>query len=218
MTLVLGVEEAGKGCIIGNLVMCGLLVNEKDEQKLKELGVKDSKMLTPLQREALFSKILKIAKKHVIIQITPKEIDASVGKKHTNLNWLEAQKSAEMINKLNPDKAIIDCPSNNISAYKNYIYELLENKKITLICAHHADVNFPIVSASSIIAKVTRDEELEKIKQKIGIDFGSGYMADPRTIAFFEKHWNDFPDIFRHSWKPFKKKVNALSQGKLDSY
>src|SRR3990167_3497915 len=127
--------------------MCGLLIKEEDEKKLVKLQVKDSKLLTRERREFLFDKIKDISYKAEIVIINPDEIDHAVNNHDgLNLNKLEARKSAEMINLLNPDKAIIDAPSNNIKNYKNYLMGLLQNKNIELILEHKADVNYPIVS------------------------------------------------------------------------
>ncbi len=217
MALICGMEEAGRGPLIGPLVMCGLVVDEKDEKKLVELGVKDSKQLTAKQREKMFDEILKISKAHKIILLSPSDVDLAVESDSNNLNWLEAQTTAKILNELNADKAIIDCPSTNIPAYTNYLQKLLK-VKTRISCAHHADVDFPIVSASSIIAKVTRDAEVDKLKKKYNVDFGSGYMADPKTKDFLDKNWNKYPELFRHSWVPYKKLIEGLKQIKLEEF
>lgn len=219
MALICGVDEAGRGPAIGPLVICGLVVKEEDLPKLVSLGVKDSKLLTPRSRERLFSEIKKIAYSHKIIKISPKEIDAVVGqRKVMNLNWLEAMSSADLINALRPDKVILDCPSPNLLAYKKYVKKLLDNQKIELIVAHKADVKYPVVSAASILAKVTRDKEIELLKKKVGMDFGSGYPADPNTRHFLEHHSHRFPDILRHSWATVKKLKSSKVQSKLGSF
>jgi len=218
MVLLCGVEEAGRGPVIGPLVMCGVIINEEDELKLKAMGAKDSKLLTPKAREFLFDKIKNAVMDYKIIIVPPKEIDDAVeGKGGINLNWLEANKSAEIINLLKPNKAILDCPSTNISAYSNYVQERVD-KKVVLVCAHHADVNFPVVSAASILAKVTRDAEIKKLKKKIGIDFGSGYPSDPTTKEFLKEHYMDFPNIIRHSWAPYKNLIKQKAQKNLGNF
>src|SRR3989338_10502491 len=132
--------------------MCGLLVKEEDEKKLVKLQVKDSKLLTKARREFLFDQIKDVSCKAEIIVINPDEIDHAVNNHDgLNLNRLEAKKSAEMINLLNPDKAIIDAPSNNIKSYKQYLLNYINNKKIELILEHKADFNYPVVSAASIL-------------------------------------------------------------------
>jgi ribonuclease HII len=217
--LICGIDEAGRGPVLGPLVMCGLLVKEEDEKGLVKLKVRDSKLLTKVKREFLFDKIKDISYKYEIIAIYPDEIDHAVNNHDgLNLNKLEARKSAEIINLLKPDKAIVDAPSNNIKSYKQYLFELINNKKIELILEHKADLNYPIVSAASILAKVTRDNEIEKIKKKIKIDFGSGYMSDSKTVNFLEKYYEKYPELFRKSWLPYRDIVNKKFQSKLEDF
>ena len=219
MSLICGIDEAGRGPVLGPLVMCGLLIKEEDEKQLVRLGVKDSKLLTKKKREFLFDKIKDISYKYEIISIYPNEIDNAVNNHDgLNLNKLEAQKTADIINLLKPDKAIVDAPSNNIKSYKQYLFELIKNKKIELVLEHKADLNYPVVSAASILAKVTRDAEIEKIKKKIKIDFGSGYMTDPKTVKFLEKYYEKYPDLFRKSWFPYQNILNKKFQSKLEDF
>jgi len=199
--------------------MCGFQIEEKQEAQLRRIKVKDSKLLTRKEREDLHTKILKISDKYKIIIINPQEIDRAVkGHDGLNLNWLEADKSAEIINDLMPDKTIIDAPGNNIDKYRNYLLKKLKNKSINLILEHKADVNYPIVSAASILAKVTRDNEIEKIKKQIGIDFGSGYMTDPKTVDFLKNNFENYPELFRKSWFPYKDLMNQKFQKSLSDF
>lgn len=217
--LIVGIDEAGRGPVIGPLVIAGAAVEEKDKTKLQELGVKDSKLLTPKQREYLYDKILVIVKNKKIIIIPPAEIDAAVESKTLNLNWLEAIKSVEIIATLEPDKAILDCPSNNIKAYTNYVRNLLsdEGKKIEIICEHKADLNHIEVAAASILAKVTRDRLIEDIKKEINMDFGSGYPSDPKTVDFLKNNWNKYK-FFRKSWSSWKKYAEEKKQKMLGEF
>nr|MCK4930246.1 ribonuclease HII [Nanoarchaeota archaeon] len=153
--IIAGVEEAGRGPVIGPMVMAIACVNEKDEFKLKTLGVKDSKLLTPLQRERLYNEIKDLCDYH-IIKVSPKEIDSAVNSEDTNLNWLEADKAVVLINKLKPKRVILDCPSTNLKEYKKYIQKRLKYKP-KIVVEHKADVKYTIVGAASILAKVVRD-------------------------------------------------------------
>jgi len=198
--------------------MCGVLIKEEDEAKLKSIGAKDSKLLTPRTREILFDQIKGMVKDYKIIIIPPADIDKVLLSKDSNLNWLEADISAKIINALKPDKAVLDCPSPNIKAYKAYVKKKIDNKKVVIVAEHKADVNFPVVSAASILAKVTRDREIEKLKKKIGIDFGSGYPSDERTKEFLKKYYKDFPDIFRKTWSSYKRVAGVKNQKKLGEF
>ncbi|MDP3765040.1 MAG: ribonuclease HII [Nanoarchaeota archaeon] len=204
---------------MGPLVMCGLVIKEEDEKELVRLKVKDSKLLTRKQREFLFDKIKDVSEKYKLIIIEPQEIDRAVHYHDgLNLNKLEARKSAEILNVLNPDKAIIDAPSNNIKNYKRYLMKFVKNKDIEVILEHKADFNYPVVSAASILAKVTRDNEIEKLKKQIGIDFGSGYMTDPKTVEFLKNNFEKYPELFRKSWFPYKELVNKKFQKSLSDF
>ena len=219
MRLICGIDEAGRGPVIGPLVMCGLLIKEENEQELVRLGVKDSKLLTKNQREFLFGKIKNVSQKYKLIIIDTDEIDKAVNNHNNlNLNKLEARKSAEILNELNPDKAIIDAPSNNIKSYQKYLMKFVENKNIEIVLEHKADVNYPVVSAASILAKVTRDDEIETLKKRIGIDFGSGYLTDPKTIEFLKNNFDKHPEIFRKSWIPYQDLLNQKFQKSLASF
>lgn len=217
MVLVCGVEEAGRGPVIGPMVMVGILLDETEVKKLREMGVKDSKLLTPKARELLFKQIQKAVRKHVILVIPPDEIDEAVESDTTNLNWLEAGKAAEIINELKPEKAIIDCPSPNPPAYTEYIRGKLDNKDMELIVEHRADLNYPVVSAASILAKVARDREIQKLKDEHKVEFGSGYPADPVTKEFVQKYHDKY-DFFRKSWQPYKEILKSKGQKKLGDW
>jgi len=198
--------------------MCGVLISEQDDEKLKNLGVKDSKLLTKEKRAELYDYLTKNFK-HKIISADAREVDDAVnGKDNLNLNWLEATKTAEIINELKPDKAIVDLPSNNKETYKQFLMNLIKNKKIDLVLEHKADLNYMSVAAASIIAKVTRDRKIEEIKKKINIDFGSGYTSDPKTSKFLEMYHEKHKDIFRKSWMPYQKIANKKFQSKIGDF
>ena len=215
---VCGIDEAGRGAVLGPLVICGALIDEKDEGKLKELGVKDSKLLTPKQRERIAEALKKIVKYQLVV-LSPKEIDDNVnGENGSNLNWLEANKSVELINILQPEKAIIDCPSPNTKAYHEYIAERLLHKKVKIVTEHKADVNYLVVGAASILAKVARDAAIEEIKKHVGEDCGPGYPANAITIQFLKKNWDKHPELFRHSWSTYKEVAGLKKQKKIGEY
>jgi ribonuclease HII len=208
--LIAGIDEAGRGCIIGPLVIAGVLIKEENLPLLTQIGVKDSKLLSPKKRQILATKITQIAEYH-IIKLTPKQIDQAVNskRKHHKLNRLEAQTMTQIINTLKPDKTYVDAADVNEERFKHHIQEGLTTKtKIT--SKHKADKIYPVVSAASIIAKVERDKEIATLKDKYG-DFGSGYLTDQKTINFL-KQWlqthAEHADCVRKSWKPAKQAKN----------
>ncbi|HLC61276.1 MAG TPA: ribonuclease HII [Candidatus Nanoarchaeia archaeon] len=216
--LICGIDEARRGPIIGPMVMCGAMMEEKDLPKLIALKPKDSKLMTKEEREKLYPKLLSVLKYYHVLIIQPDEIDKAVkGTDGLNLNRLEAHKQADILNEFNPNQAIIDCPSNNIDSYRIYLKKLLKNKQVDLILEHKAE-RYPLVAAASIIAKVTGDREIEITKKELGIDFGSGYMSDPKTVAFLQKNFEKYPELFRKSWFPYQDLVNKKFQSNLSDF
>jgi len=216
--LICGIDEARRGPVLGCMVMCGAMIEDKDLPKLIKLKPKDSKLLTREEREELYPKLLSVLKYYHIFIIHPDEIDKAVkGEDGLNLNRLEAHKQAEILNEFNPDQAIIDCPSNNINSYRIYLKKLLNNKQVDLILEHKAE-RYPLVAAASIIAKVTGDREIGNTKKELGIDFGSGYMSDPKTVAFLQKNFEKYPELFRKSWLPYQELVNKKFQKNLSDF
>ncbi|MBS3139473.1 ribonuclease HII [Candidatus Woesearchaeota archaeon] len=219
--IIVGVDEAGRGPVLGPLVMAALAFKDEDLKKLEWLGVKDSKLLSSQVREELFERIREIVHDFRIEVIEPDAIDLSVRSGESNLNWLEADTSAKLVSELQPDKIIIDCPSPNIAAYKNYFLKQLSEgvrSNAELIMEHKADTNYIVVGAASIVAKVIRDKAIEKIKTEIGCDFGSGYMSDPKTQEFLKKGYQQFAHLFRKSWQSYKDVEEEKLQMKLGEF
>jgi len=219
MTKILGIDDAGRGPVLGPMILAGILIEDKDEQFIKNLGAKDSKLLTPKRRNEI-KKDIETKFKHHVEVAQPEEIDKS-----TNLNYLEAIHAAKIINTLTENinekvKIIVDCPSTNIQSWKSDVQKLIKKPEIiSLSCEHKADFNHPVVSAASIIAKEKREDEMKRLREQFKIDFGSGYPADPKTKEFIINNYNNekYKKIIRFSWNTVKKltKPNKSEQKKL---
>ncbi len=219
MTTVAGIDEAGRGAVVGPLVIAGALFDEKDLDKLKRLGVKDSKLLTPEKREALYPKIKAIAKDSVVLKISARHIDELRAAK-VNLNRIEAEHMAQIIKALNSDVAQVDAPQTSTEKFRAILLTLAKNRT-EIIAENYADKKYVAVGAASIIAKVERDKEIEEIKKKVGYDFGVGYPHDERAIKFVEKCLREkmHLEFIRHSWMTVaimkgKKKQKLLADFK----
>ena len=202
---ICGIDDAGRGSMLGPLVIAGISLDKRKLKKLSLLGVKDSKKLSPQSREELYKKILKIADDYYITKISPKSIDASV-KKHC-LNNLEAKYMAKVISKLTPDTSYVDSCDVNPTRFGKEISKLSNNRKIKSY--HHADSRFVIVSAASILAKVSRDRAIAKLRKDHNL--GSGYPSDSKTVKFVTKYYKKnhvMPNFVRKSWKPVQKIVD----------
>ncbi len=197
--LICGVDEAGRGSLLGPLVIAGVSLKRSKIRKLSSMGIRDSKKLTPAARERLYKKIIEYADDYYIARINPKTIDRSV-KKH-QLNSLEAKYMAKVISKLKPNISYVDSCDVNPKRYGKEINKMAKRGKIRSY--HHADSRFVIVSAASIVAKVNRDKAIAKLRKEH--DLGSGYPSDRKTINFVSKYISnrkEIPSFVRKSWKP----------------
>ncbi|HDJ66517.1 MAG TPA: ribonuclease HII [Nitrososphaeria archaeon] len=183
---ICGIDEAGRGSVIGPMVVAGILMDEEEIWRLEDLGVKDSKKLTPEKRFKLSDEIEEIAELIKLVVVDAETVDKSTKKRGAmGLNRLEAEIFSQIINDLKPDLAYIDLPSRNKGSFESLIRNFLK-VKCRLVLEHKADEKYPIVSAASILAKAKRDELIEELKSVFG-DFGSGYPSDPKTRGFLRK-------------------------------
>jgi ribonuclease HII len=192
------------------MVVAGVLVHDYQISHLKSLGVKDSKALSPRRRRCLSKKIKNLVVSYTIVELSPKEIDEVVlkGRRLRKLNWLEAKAMAEVIRRLHPDVAYVDASDVLEKRFGEQIRGMLYFE-VEVISEHHADINYPVVSAASILAKTYRDHVVSDLHEVYG-DFGSGYSSDSQTRRFilewFRTRGNeDLPDFVRKSWKTVGK-------------
>lgn len=197
---VLGIDEAGRGSVIGPLVIGGVLMRKDKIKFLERIGVKDSKRLSNKKRSVLSRKIKKIAETYTQI-ITAEDID-NLRNNGTNLNQIETNAMTKVIDQSQPDMCYIDCIDVNETRFHDKLQEKYPNLEI--ITQHKADDTFNIVSAASIIAKVERDKQLAIIRTEYGA-VGSGYPSDKYTIEYLNSiENNEFPPIVRQTWNTIK--------------
>jgi ribonuclease HII len=213
--LVCGVDEAGRGPVIGPLVFAAVVVDEKTEKKFKELGVTDSKLLDAKTRETLFKEIQKLAKECKILSVSPADINDWM--KTASLNDVEAIKTAELLDSLKTkiDTLYLDSPDTLPERYAQNIRNLCK-KDCTIVSEHKADLKYRVVGAASILAKTTRDAEIRELARLYG-DIGSGYPSDEVTQKWLNEHWkknHNFPDFVRKKWST----VTRLAQLKLSDW
>jgi ribonuclease HII len=213
--LIGGVDEAGRGSIIGPLVVAGISFKKANISGLRKIGVKDSKALTPKCRASLFVQLKEMANSICIYKIDCNVVDDNVCSKR--LNKLEAQTMAHIINNLHADKVYVDSCDVNPNRYEDYIRSYLPALKLKLYSMHHADSINIVVSAASIVAKITRDEEIEKIR-KTHCNIGSGYPCDDKTMGFIRDWVSKYkcpPNFARKSWRPLKQMLEEIQQYKF---
>ncbi|MDP2717946.1 MAG: ribonuclease HII [Candidatus Micrarchaeota archaeon] len=206
---------------MGPMVVCAFACEDSEQERLKEMGVKDSKLLTAKKRESLFQELSAMGH-HALVEVTVSELNARM-KARESLNDIEAQAMAQALSAVAKkdafETAFIDCPDPVLQTYQKRLKRFYRGNG-ALVCAHKADLLYPVVSAASILAKVTRDARLSEIKEKVGADFGSGYSHDARTVDYLKAHWRDknhpIHGHVRSEWATAKNL--SITQFKLDGF
>ena len=193
---LLGIDEAGRGSVLGPLVVCGVALDEERIKYLERLGLKDSKKISPKRRIVLSRKIDRIADCHTV-HITAQDIDM-LRSRDVNLNEIEKIAMNRIISKSGPSTCFIDSMDVKPERLTRELETL--HPEVKVIAEHKADDRYPIVSAASIIAKVERDRAIQDIRKKYK-NVGSGYPSDPKTINFLKTlPPGELPDFIRRSW------------------
>jgi len=194
MQYILGIDEAGRGAVVGPLVVSGVLFNNLEF--LKNINIKDSKKLSSLKRAYFYDIILDEAEEVFVKIAWPELIDTYVYKH--KLNILEAEMMSNIINSLTVvDRIIIDSPQRPGSFIKLL---KLNNFKEKVICEFKADCNYLEVAAASIVSKVIRDNIICNLRKEFG-DFNSGYPSDIKTRSFIKENFILFSSYIRKSYK-----------------
>ena len=223
--LILGIDDAGRGPVIGSMFISGVLLSVKQESLLLKAGVTDSKLIEHEKRIELSKLIKANSNANKVFEISAKKIDNSLSS-GTNLNILEANYMAEVINsiagKYKGIEVIIDCPSVNIESWKKILLKFVQHSALNISCEHKADMNHISVAAASILAKVKREEHMQKLKNQYKEygNVGSGYPSDPITKIFLKENGMALKDtgIFRTTWLTWKRLFPDKNQKSLTDY
>ena len=204
--VIVGIDEAGRGPVLGPMVVVGVSTGSRALAKLSRLVRKDSKALSPHVREKLSWRMRPLLEGVVVKVVPPSMIDEWVLGGGRNLNSLELNIITSIAHLLKPDELYIDSWDVKPERLRERLEETLPGG-VEIICEHGADERYPIVGAASIIAKVLRDREISKLSSIYG-PMGSGYSSDGRTISFLRKwykRWGEFPPFARKSWKTLER-------------
>ncbi|HKZ47483.1 MAG TPA: ribonuclease HII [Thermoplasmata archaeon] len=214
--MICGIDEAGRGPVLGPLVVAGVCL--ESDAPLRQLNVRDSKKLTAERREQLAPEIEKLSRHEVII-VPAEDIDAL--RSQMTLNALEARLFASIIRKLRPaDIVYVDSADTDELEFKKAIKRDLDFE-VEIVSKHQADDLFPVVSAASILAKVRRDAEMRLLQKEFGVEVGSGYPADPITVAFMEQWIREkgvLPPHTRTTWDTARRLMSLSQTRKLDEF
>jgi len=192
MRLSVGIDEAGRGCVIGPLVVACVAADEADRRWFWKNNVRDSKIVPGPQRDKLAQLIKERCWFQLAVVHAP-QIDEAVRDRSKNLNGLELEMMSELLRDFMDGHseceavALVDAPS--ISA-QHYL-EILQMASgwpdmERLKAKHEADRTDRTVAAASILAKAERERLIAKLKQELGVDFGCGYAHDERTRDFLK--------------------------------
>ncbi len=218
--MIAGIDEAGKGPVLGPMCVAGLLLDENKLDTLAQIGVRDSKLLSASRREVLSSQIKNIADKYYVLEVSPLQIDGL--RKVMTMNEIMVACYVKVLEELRPDHAYVDAADVIAARFGENIMKRYSGK-IKITSEHEADKKYPVVSAASILAKVQRDELVRQIGKNIGSDIGSGYPSDPKTISFLEEWIREngtLPDFARNSWETAKRLLekNNKTQRTISDY
>ena len=221
-----GADEAGRGPVIGPLVVCAVMMPVEEYDNLIEVGVKDSKFLSSKKREELKQWFLLNSETkpwhHSIIICSPERIDSSSG--NQGLNVLETELFAEAINSL-PDEIkhsvtiLNDACDVKPQRFSDRIANQLNSwpwPESSIISEHKADENDPFVGMASILAKQKRDECIKEISEQLGFSIGSGYPSDPNTKKIIPDLLRDTPHPqLRWSWATVEREWKKIHEKEL---
>ena len=203
--LVCGVDEAGRGSMLGPLVIAAVSVPKSRIASLRDMGVRDSKRLSPGRRQELYDRIVDLAGGCCVSRISPGAVDRSV-KRH-ELNCLEARYMARAISKLRPDVSYVDSCDVDPARFGRAVSRMSRSPDVRSF--HGADARYAVVSAASIVAKVTRDREISRLRGRHEV--GSGYPSDARTVGFVREYIRrnrSVPPFVRASWRPVRRMLS----------
>ena len=215
--LVLGLDEAGRGSLLGPLVVGGFLVSEQRTERLRELGVRDSKQLSAARREEVY-RFLAREGRRFSIALPPTRIDAFV--RHGRLNELEARAFGRLVRRSGAHRVIVDACDPVAERFGRAI-RTWSGASVPIVAEHRADETYPVVAAASIVAKVRRDRAIQRLRDALGPSLGSGYPSDPRTVAFVRELLLDgrpAPDWVRRSWRTMARVKPPSGGPTLESF
>ncbi|CEI86859.1 Putative Ribonuclease [Rhizopus microsporus] len=220
---VLGVDEAGRGPCLGPMVYAVCYCPLSRHQELKKLGFDDSKKLTEEKRSQL-AKVIEENKDWIgwaVYVISPRDISTNMFRRPVyNLNEMAHDATIKLIKqviqeKVNVEEIYVD-PVGPSESYRKKLLSFFPGVSITV--EPKADALYPIVSAASICAKVTRDQYVQNwlwtepgFEGVVSKEFGSGYPSDPNTIKWMDANEDaffGFPSIMRFSWKTISNRMN----------
>lgn len=215
--LVMGLDEAGRGAVVGPLVVGGFVASTADTARLAPMGVRDSKLLSAARREAVYRALPPMGRR-LSVQLPPRLIDRYV--RFGGLNELEARAFGQLARRAGVRRIFVDA-CDPVAPRFGAAVQRWAGAEVCVEARHHADRDVPIVAAASIVAKVRRDRAIARLARQLGGEVGTGYPSDPRTTAYVRAALEDGappPPWMRASWATVERLKPAWPGPTLESF
>ncbi len=214
---MLGLDEAGRGSVLGPLVVGAFACTTGSIPAVVAAGARDSKLLSPARREAVYARLAELGERRWIA-LPPRTIDRYVAR--GRLNELELEAFAELVRALRPDVAYVDACDPDAERFGRRL-GTLAGGTVRVVSRHRADRDVPIVGAASVVAKVQRDAELTALRSAVDEPLGTGYPSDPTTRECVRRHAADggrVPPWMRRSWETVQRVKRDRPARTLDQF
>jgi len=204
---LIGIDEAGRGPVLGPMVMAVVAITTEQAAELERFRIRDSKtygkgsqakMARLAARPAIQSRCL-----WHVIRFPPEEIDHYVNR--GRLDDLEREGALRLLDEIGAT------PEDRIFCDGEPIFGRLAAVWPNLVAENKADTRHICVSAASILAKVARDEAIEELCRKYEPEFGKiaggGYVnaGTRKFLEAYEAKYGELPVEARKSWTWRKK-------------
>lgn len=213
----LGVDEAGRGSLLGPLVVGAYLVPADRMEAVVQAGARDSKQLSARRRGEVLGRLRAIGR-CATLSLAPRVVDRAVAR--GRLNELEASAFAQLVRQLRPDQAFVDACDPVAERFGRTVARLAGGHA-RVEARHHADRDNPLVGAASIVAKVQRDRAIERLRERLGVEIGSGYPSDPATVRAAREALSrrgPAPRWLRRSWRTTERLIAERQARTLDGW
>ncbi len=214
---LLGIDEAGRGSVLGPLVVGGFLVRSEHLDRVAAAGACDSKLVGAEERGRIYRRLAHLGRRFSVV-LSPSEVDSAV--RRGELNLLEARAFGRIVREARPAEAYVDACDPVAERFGRTVAAFAGTRS-RIVARHHADRDHVLVGAASIVAKVLRDRAVARLRRTLGAEFGSGYPSDPRTIAYLRSALRapaeELPWV-RHSWSTAARLKPPTTVATLDRF
>jgi ribonuclease H2 subunit A len=218
----LGIDEAGRGPVMGPMVYACCAWPVERREQLARLGFKDSKVLPKIKRDELFCALgqeTDVFTEHKVISANTISNSMLGRYAKTSLNELSFRAAEELITRmLEKGIYIVAVYIDTVgppSQYKERLERHFIGNALNFTVESKADANYPVVSAASVVAKVTRDSFIEELQSTLG-EVGCGYPSDPLTQRWLNDNFHPvtgfLDNVVRMSWSTVKDKCESAVQ------